>query len=412
MTAPHGRASLAYTPGRWVAITSAASGDAVALLADLDPAAPGVAACWAAAEAGAGVDAMLGVILREGLRSVPSFAIAGRSADGMRVLVSGKARAEITGADGAATVLDAAAAPTWLERTLPGAAGVRLLAGPQEPGPRLALHGGVVLAGTVDVGSVAAAAVVSPTADTRTGVPSPPAATPTPPAAPPPAAPPAPSTDTMQPQAPPPARQPGDSGLIESVPWLASRPPPTAAQAPVGPPTPVDQQAPSPAVHQPMDRGGNRTGPMVLAVVCPNRHLGPPYAGVCRVCGAQVAQQDPFSVPRPVLGVLNISTGAMVPLDRDVVLGRAPSAGDVDRAARPHLVQLASPGNDISRNHVRIGLEGWHVLVTDLGSTNGTVVTLPGQQPVRLRAHDAFTIVPGTIVNIADEVNVRFEIQQ
>ena len=111
-----------------------------------------------------------------------------------------------------------------------------------------------------------------------------------------------------------------------------------------------------------------------------------------------------------MLGVLNISTGAMVPLDRDVVLGRAPSANDVEPQTRPHLVQLASPDNDISRNHVRVSLEGWHVLVTDLGSTNGTVVTLPASRRCACAPHDAFTIVPGTIVNLADEVNVRFEV--
>ena len=78
-------------------------------------------------------------------------------------------------------------------------------------------------------------------------------------------------------------------------------------------------------------------------------------------------------------------------------------------ASRPHLVQLASPGNDISRSHVRVSLENWFVQVTDLGSTNGTVVTLPGQPPVRLRPHDPFTILPGTSVSIADEITLRYE---
>ena len=47
--------------------------------------------------------------------------------------------------------------------------------------------------------------------------------------------------------------------------------------------------------------------------------------------------------------------------------------------------------------------------VVDLGSITGTVVTLPGQQPVRLRAHDPFTIVPGTMISVADEVSARFD---
>jgi pSer/pThr/pTyr-binding forkhead associated (FHA) protein len=146
------------------------------------------------------------------------------------------------------------------------------------------------------------------------------------------------------------------------------------------------------------------------AGTCPNQHLNPPYATVCRICASPIPQQEAFTAPRPTLGVLTLSTGDTVPLDRDVVLGRAPFHADKNAQSRPHLVRLASPGNDISRSHVRISLEGWHVQVTDLGSTNGTVVTLPGQAPVRLRAHDPFTIIPGTTVNIADEVHVRFEV--
>ena len=56
---------------------------------------------------------------------------------------------------------------------------------------------------------------------------------------------------------------------------------------------------------------------------------------------------------------------------------------------------MPSPNNDISRSHVRFGIDGWLVQVTDLGSTNGTLVTVPGQQPVRLRPHDPFTILAG-----------------
>jgi hypothetical protein len=65
-----------------------------------------------------------------------------------------------------------------------------------------------------------------------------------------------------------------------------------------------------------------------------------------------------------------------------VLLGRAPKVNaELSAAERPHLVRVTSPQNDISRNHVEIVLEGWHVLIRDLGSTNGTTVALPGQHP-------------------------------
>ena len=91
-------------------------------------------------------------------------------------------------------------------------------------------------------------------------------------------------------------------------------------------------------------------------------------------------------------------------------MGRAPEAPDNDDPDRPHVLQLASPDNDISRMHVEIRLDGWHVLVTDLDSTNGTVVTLPGHDPERLRANDPRAIEPGTVVSVADVVTFQYEV--
>jgi hypothetical protein len=110
------------------------------------------------------------------------------------------------------------------------------------------------------------------------------------------------------------------------------------------------------------------------------------------------------------LGVLKLSTGDVVTLDRGVILGRAPQPPDANTPDRPHVVRLASPGNDISRTHVEIKLDGWHVLVTDLDSTNGTTVTLPGETMRRLRPNDQQVIEPGTIVGLADEVTFTYEI--
>jgi hypothetical protein len=151
-------------------------------------------------------------------------------------------------------------------------------------------------------------------------------------------------------------------------------------------------------------------GPTVQAVRCPNRHLSPAHAIGCRVCGAPVASQATVVVPRPVLGVLRLSTGDLIRLDRGVVMGRAPAPADDTDPDRPHVLKLASPGDDISRTHLEVRLEDWHVLVVDLGSTNGTVVHAPGQQPERLRANDPQAIEPGTVVNLSDEIAFTFEV--
>ena len=71
---------------------------------------------------------------------------------------------------------------------------------------------------------------------------------------------------------------------------------------------------------------------------------------------------------------------------------------------------MASPLRDVSRTHLEVILEGWHVLVRDLATTNGTTVTLPGREPMRLVAHDQQVIEPGTVVSMADEVSLTFEI--
>ena len=118
-------------------------------------------------------------------------------------------------------------------------------------------------------------------------------------------------------------------------------------------------------------------------------------------------------MPRPSLGVLRLSSGDVVTLDRSVLLGRSPKPGDGLAASdRPHVVKVPSPERDVSRNHLEVVLEGWHVLVRDLGTTNGSTVTLPGRGPVRVRAHDQQVLEPGSVVSMADEVSFTFEVQE
>ncbi|WP_256793120.1 FHA domain-containing protein [Terrabacter sp. Ter38] len=152
------------------------------------------------------------------------------------------------------------------------------------------------------------------------------------------------------------------------------------------------------------------SGPSVLAVLCSAGHPTPPHSDRCRICGSSIPPQEPFTMPRPPLGVLRLSTGDVVTLDRSVLLGRAPKLGDgLAVHDRPHVVKVPSPERDVSRNHVEVILEGWHVLIRDLGTTNGTTVTLPGESPLRLRANDQQVLEPGSLVSMADEVSFTFE---
>jgi FHA domain len=112
------------------------------------------------------------------------------------------------------------------------------------------------------------------------------------------------------------------------------------------------------------------------------------------------------------MGTLRLSTGVVVSLDRSVLLGRAPKArGATTGSHGPHLLRLDSRANDISRNHVEVFVRGRHVMVRDLGSTNGTTVALPGQEPMRMRPNDLREIEPGMVVALADEVSFTIELQ-
>lgn len=161
----------------------------------------------------------------------------------------------------------------------------------------------------------------------------------------------------------------------------------------------------------PSGAGPETDRPLVPAVLCPAGHPSPPQAHRCRTCDREVAPQEPVPTPRPPLGVLRLSTGGSVLLDRGVLLGRAPRV-DADQPAglRPHVLRVGGPDRDISRNHAELVLEGWRVLVRDLGSTNGTTVTRPGQQPVRLRPGEPQEIEPGTVLSLADEVVISYEV--
>lgn len=232
------------------------------------------------------------------------------------------------------------------------------------------------------------------------------AAPPPPPAA----APPPPVHETMS--EPPvdhtPAQAPGDDADPgPGDPGTAAYPAPEATPRPdPGPVEVTTARGSLPRSDEDLDR------PVVLAVLCPAGHHSPPHAGRCRQCGREIPPQQPTPIPRPSLGVLRISTGGVVPLDRGVLLGRAPRVNEeLPPNQRPHLIRVGSVDRDISRNHAEVVLEGWHVLVRDLGSTNGTTVALPGEEPVRLRPTEDQGIEPGSVITLADEVSLTYEVE-
>ena len=89
-----------------------------------------------------------------------------------------------------------------------------------------------------------------------------------------------------------------------------------------------------------------------------------------------------------------------------VVIGRAPSVSPVAAASGPHprLITILDD-KDISRSHLRVAVEGDVVVVTDLASKNGTLVTLPGGSPRKLRGNEPTVVLPGTVIDLGGGVS-------
>jgi hypothetical protein len=149
-------------------------------------------------------------------------------------------------------------------------------------------------------------------------------------------------------------------------------------------------------------------GPLVLARLCRQDHANPPTSATCATCGAGLLP-DAVQVARPRLGRMRISTGELVDLDQSLVIGRQPSVSRVQGGVMPRLVQVASPVGDISRSHVEVRLEGWHVMLCDLKATNGTVLVREGQPPRRLAQNEMAILLDGDIAELGDNISLRFE---
>ncbi|MFD4639055.1 FHA domain-containing protein [Lentzea sp. NPDC058436] len=410
--------AVEYVPGTWVAVV----GERTWLLLAVAPESGLVRRCWELVRADEPLDEVLAEIVHEGFRAVSGFALVRLAPSEKRAVVRGSARLQFADASGAVDEINAAGVGTWVDRNLGDVARMRIATG--AAGPGLPLHGGVVLAGelAVSVAEVVAAApriapqvAVAPQENVvpRESVvpqeelveltvvrdePLPPA--PRQPAQPVPQAQPAPQVTQI-------------TGVIQSLDWAppaptAHRPEPmTVVQAEPVTDTVLRTNVLSPDETR-MLHPGSASGPqLVRAKKCPAGHLSSDYAVHCRVCEVPLPEQDAAMLPMPVLGLLRLSNGDTITLDRNVVMGRDPSG---DRRG-VNLVQVGRENDtEISRTHVEVRLEGWDVLVRDLGSMNGTSVARPGCPPQKLAAHIEEFLYPGTRVVLGDQFSFTFEV--
>lgn len=134
---------------------------------------------------------------------------------------------------------------------------------------------------------------------------------------------------------------------------------------------------------------------LIEAAHCQDGHANPPLSAACYRCGISLIDDQSLSlIDQPTVGRIVFPGGQGVPLDRDLELGRKPSPAS---GVHPVIIDHA----EVSRSHAALTVEGWTVLLTDLGSRNGTWVVPPNDvTPVRLDSEVSHVLEHGSRVHV------------
>ncbi len=346
-----------------------------------------VAPLWELVDGGSGFDELLDALIAGGLRSLPGFLILSRGEEAVRVLVRGTPRAVFLTTAGDTVEVDGADTTTWTERTVASVARTTLLLEGHETGwvqesdHHHLVSGGLVRVARVDHPPYLAAPVEADPVEAD-----PVEAAPEPDPAPETVGEPEPDVATAEPfEAPAVAELGADPGNTEVF-------------EPFTPPPSVGQWQP-PDSGVPSDHDGQTLGSSWDSDQFARQQPGIP--------GQPPA---PSVTARPVAR-LHFAHGDVIEVDRAVLVGRAPEARRFTSTDQPRLVTVPSPNQEISSTHLEIrpgsGADHGTAVVTDLGSTNGTVLVLPGLGPESLQPGVAVQLLPGALVDLGDGMTIQ-----
>ncbi|QJW37633.1 RDD family protein [Cellulosimicrobium protaetiae] len=173
---------------------------------------------------------------------------------------------------------------------------------------------------------------------------------------------------------------PAGDGLITGVPGAGGAPAPAVAPAAPAPAAPAPAPAPAP----------------VPATAPPAAEPAEPEWDSTRMTARDVRAMDPAP---DVAVVLELESGERRAVDRPTLLGRNPQAPDDGPWI---LVAVDDPTRSVSKTHAELRVDPSGLWLTDRGSTNGTVVSVPGAPPRVAEAGARVRVPVGATIHVGD----------
>ncbi len=146
-------------------------------------------------------------------------------------------------------------------------------------------------------------------------------------------------------------------------------------------------------------------GVRVWGVRCENGHFTRPAVATCLTCGVALdPASEPFRDLRPSRGWIVADHGEQRELVADVIIGREPGIAVDVLASLADALPLSDSKLAMSRVHSRIRLEGWDVRVEDLGSANGTFLSVVEGEWELLTPGESHVVSPGARIAVGSRV--------
>jgi len=154
-----------------------------------------------------------------------------------------------------------------------------------------------------------------------------------------------------------------------------------------------------PEFGSPIDSSARRVAASAPAVTAHNSPAGTPADTPANTSAADTPATDTPPVVNPF--TLVFSTGERAQVVGRGLIGRMPVASADE--VWDHLIVVNDATKTVSKTHLRVEALAQGLMVTDLDSANGTVVSMPGIAAERLAPHERVILMSGATVGIGDQ---------